>query len=146
MKNITVLILFLTLIGLFDASYLTWKHYVGAGPACLIFEGCDTVLTSEYAIMFGLPVSLWGMIYYAAVFFLALFSFLEKSRQALGLAAIIVSAGFLSSIYFLYLQFFVLKAICFYCLISAGITFILLFAFWRVIIKEKGRFINFNLH
>ncbi|MBI2627919.1 MAG: vitamin K epoxide reductase family protein [Candidatus Niyogibacteria bacterium] len=135
MKNIAVFILFLTLIGLLDAGYLVWEHYTGAGPACLILKGCDAVLTSEYAAMFGLPVSLWGMIYYTAILFLTLFSFLEKSRRALGLTAIIVFAGFLFSAYFLYLQFFILKAICFYCLISAGVTFFLLisllFAFRR---------------
>lgn len=130
MRNITVFVLLLALVGLLDAGYLTWKHYSGVGPSCLIFEGCDEVLTSEYAVMFSLPVSLWGMIYYAAILFLALFSFLEKSRRALSLAAIIVFAGFLFSVYFFYLQFFVLKAICFYCLISGGVTFLLGISLW----------------
>lgn len=124
-KIITVFVLFLAVIGLLDSGYLTWKHYAGTGPACLVFERCDEVLNSEYAVMFGLPVSLWGMVYYAAILFLAIFSFLEKSRRALDLAAIIVLAGFLFSVYFLFIQFFVLKAICFYCLVSASVTFLL---------------------
>ena len=127
MKKIMTVFLLLAFVGLLDSGYLTWEHYAGNGPVCLIFRGCNEVLTSEYAVMFGLPVSLWGMIYYAAVLFFTLFSFLEKSRRALGLAAIIVLAGFLFSVYFFYLQFFVLKAICFYCLISGGVTFFLFF-------------------
>ncbi len=115
----------LVLIGLFDASYLTWEHYSGDGVRCVIFEGCNTVLNSSYAMMFGLPTSLWGMIYYAGFLFLILIYMIEKQKYALWGAYVMVGAGFLFSLYFVYLQIFVLNSICFYCMVSAMTTTLL---------------------
>lgn len=125
----------LALVGLFDASYLTWEHYSGDGVRCVIFAGCNTVLNSPYAIMFGLPTSLWGMIYYAGFLFLVLIYMIEKQKYALWGACLAVGAGFLFSLYFVYLQIFVLNSICFYCMVSATTTTFLFFlsgwAAWR---------------
>ncbi len=55
-KSIVTLFL-ITAVGFVDAMYLTVEHYVNAIPPCSI-GSCETVLTSQYASVLGLPVSL----------------------------------------------------------------------------------------
>lgn len=114
--------LILSLIGFIDASYLTAKHYLGIPLACTVFEDCEKVTTSQYATIGGIPVALLGVIYYLAIFFLTL-AFLEtKQIKLINFAARLTVVGFLASLWFLYLQAFVLHAFCLYCLISAAIS------------------------
>ncbi|MBI5045392.1 MAG: vitamin K epoxide reductase family protein [Candidatus Niyogibacteria bacterium] len=124
-KMVLIAMLVLATVGLFDAAYLTWEHYSGEGVRCVIFEGCNTVLNNPYAIMFGLPTSLWGMIYYAGFLFLTLIYMIEKQKYALWGACALVGLGVLFSLYFVYLQLFVINAICFYCMVSATTTALL---------------------
>ncbi|MEK7647098.1 MAG: vitamin K epoxide reductase family protein [Patescibacteria group bacterium] len=124
-KMVLIAMLALAIVGLSDAAYLTWEHYSGNGVRCVIFEGCNTVLNSPYAVMFGLPTSLWGMIYYAGFLFLMLVYIIEKQKYALWGAFALASAGVLFSLYFVYLQIFVINSICFYCMVSATTTALL---------------------
>ena len=104
-------------IGLFDASYLTYQHYSGAGLICNISHGCEQVLTSKYAVVAGVPVALLGVIYYFAVLLTAVYFMTNKPRPNLLLA--LGLAGFLPTLYLLFLQAFVIKAWCQYCLLSS---------------------------
>ncbi len=56
-KRAALIVLGLAVIGLADAVYLTVKHYLGGSVPCSLTEGCDTVLTSNYAVFGGLPVA-----------------------------------------------------------------------------------------
>ena len=109
----------LSLAGLGDASYLTAKHYLGVPVACSVFEGCDKVLTSQYAVWWGVPVALLGVAYYLTLLILAA-GFVFTGRVALfRFAAMLTAAGFAASLWFIYLQLFVINAVCLYCLISS---------------------------
>ena len=44
------------------AGYLTYVHYAGLHPICGISHGCETVQTSVYSNLFGIPVALLGLI------------------------------------------------------------------------------------
>jgi hypothetical protein len=46
------------------AGYLTYVHYAGLQPICGISHGCETVQTSRYANLAGVPVALLGLIVY----------------------------------------------------------------------------------
>lgn len=120
-------------LGFLDATYLTAQHYLGTIPPCVITTGCNTVLTSEHSVIFGIPTALVGAIYYLLLFLLAILS-LDLKRAIIRLAAYLTPIGFLASLYFVYLQLFVIKEICSYCLMSA-ITSTLLFIFGLFIIK-----------
>jgi uncharacterized membrane protein len=122
--------------GFLDASYLVFLHYRGVGASCFLVEGCDEVLTSQYATVFGIPVALLGVLYYAIIFLLAALYFAERRGRYIMYAAYGAFAGFLASIAFLYIQIFVLRAFCVYCLISALIS-ILLFAMGVFVIQYK---------
>jgi uncharacterized membrane protein len=109
----------LALIGFFDATYLTAEHYLGGTPPCFITTGCEEVTTSEYSTFQGVPIALVGMIYYLALFILGLALAQGPRMKYLNIILAISGAGFLSSLYLVYLQLFVLDAVCSYCMVSA---------------------------
>ena len=55
------------LVGLGIAGYLTYVHYAGLHPVCVASGGCETVQSSHYAKLAGVPVPLLGLIGYAAI-------------------------------------------------------------------------------
>lgn len=127
-RIIVALLLAASLIGFIDAAYLTAKHYLGAPPPCGRFGGCETVTTSEYATIAGAPIALLGAVYYLAVF-LAVVAYLDTRRSGiLRMTAGFTAVGFLASLWFVYLQLFVIKAICPYCMLSAFASTVLFIA------------------
>ncbi|OGC54843.1 hypothetical protein A2797_02810 [candidate division WWE3 bacterium RIFCSPHIGHO2_01_FULL_48_15] len=114
-------------IGLLDALYLTYQHYQPQPISCFILEGCDVVTNSPYATFLGIPVALLGAAYYFLMLLLIILFFLSRRIEILKLAILLTPIGFLASFSFLYLQIFVIGAICSWCLISA-LTSTILFA------------------
>ncbi|MBX4211801.1 MAG: vitamin K epoxide reductase family protein [Candidatus Yanofskybacteria bacterium] len=125
-RNLILLVGFLSFIGFLDASYLVIEHYRNGLVPCTIFKGCEQVLSSRYSEIFGIPVALFGMNFYAMIFISAMV-YLEHRRYGLllWLRALTVG-GFLASAYFFYLQAFIIKAFCTYCIISATLSVLLL--------------------
>lgn len=118
-KWIVALALFIALVGFIDAVYLTVKHYSG-GVNCSLIEGCEEVTTSKYSVIGGAPIALFGAIYYAAILITA-FAYLDTKKVFfLKGISFLSAAGFLVSLGLVYLQIFIIKAICLYCLISAA--------------------------
>lgn len=126
----------LGLFGFLDAALLTVKHYFGTPLSCPFFGNCEKVLTSPYATIWGIPVALGGVIYYLTIFILAIYYIDIKRTGILNLAARLTWVGLLASLSFLYIQFFVIKSVCFWCLLSA-ITSTLLFIFGLLQLKAK---------
>lgn len=118
-------LLAIALLGLADATYLTVSHYTGGSVECSITHGCEQVLTSEYATIYGVPLALLGALYYATLFLLAYYYQIFGDRRLLALIRGIALAGLATSAYLVYLQFAVINAICQYCMISAGLTTII---------------------
>lgn len=119
-----IAILVIGIIGFADATYLTVEHFRGGIPPCGV-AGCEEVLTSEYAVVAGLPVALLGAVYYAIMAILALL-FLDTKRELfLRIATFFSIAGLLSSLWFVFVQAFLLNAYCLYCLFSALTSFVL---------------------
>lgn len=110
------------LLGLVDASYLTAEHLSGNSVRCMIVTGCDEVLQSSYStVAGGIPVAALGALAYFAAFSLstlAAFGY-DGARRLL---APLVALMFLATLWFLYLQAFVIRAFCVYCLLSAAVT------------------------
>ena len=131
---VLVFFLIVAILGFADASYLTFEHYMGVIPPCSVTEGCATVLTSGYSVIFGVPVSLLGAIYYFVVAFGA-FMYLESKHGKGEIAAhhsvilkwtlIATALGFGMSLWFVYLQLFILHSICIYCMGSATTSTVL---------------------
>ena len=109
----------LALVGLADAVYLTVHHYTAEPVPCSIVEGCETVLTSAYAEIAGIPIAAFGALAYFVAFSLAILTvFGNRSMWLLfGVQSFIMAAV---SAYLVYLQGFVIGAFCQFCPISAA--------------------------
>lgn len=134
----------LSLIGLADSLYLTVKHYTHSDINCSIFNGCDLVTTSTYSTILGAPVALLGIIFYGLIFAFVLMHSRLRSKKSLISLLSISSIGFLMSMWFVYVQVFILEAICLYCVVSAGIstTIFILSAIMMLKYKENILIIN----
>jgi len=114
----------IALLGLADATFLTVAHLTGDDAVCGSFAGCSAVLGSAYATIKGLPTAAFGAVAYFTVFSLAILIAFGYARVRRFLV-LMVAAMFMASLYFLYLQAFVLHAFCPFCLFSAAMTFLL---------------------
>lgn len=113
-----------SLVGLADAIYLTIEHLSGRSVRCTIVSGCSEVLSSEYATVRGIPLAMVGAAAYFTVFSLAVLA-AYSYRWAAKLLTVLVSFMFLATLWLIYLQAFVIKHFCQFCLLSALVTFIL---------------------
>ena len=128
----------LGIIGLLVSVYLTATHYAGTTPECSLVAGCETVTTSSYSAIGTVPISIFGILFFASVI-LMLGMFLHTARREfLHLLAVLLAVGAAISLFLFYIQIFVLDAICMYCAIVDSIT-IVLFVLILIIQKNYGR-------
>ena len=114
----------LSLVGLGETTYLTATHLAGAHVTCVTAANCSQVLGSVYASFRGLPLAGLGALGYFAVFSFATLAAFRFPRASM-LLALTVGLMFLTTLWLLYLQAFVLHAFCDYCLFSAALIFLL---------------------
>ncbi len=136
-RAFTIAFMIVSFIGFLDATYLTAQHYLGSFPPCVITTGCETVLVSEQSVIFGIPTALLGAGYYLIIFLLTIIALELRQGKIFHFVAFLTPIGFLASLYFVYLQLFVLKEICFYCMVSAATSTILFALGLFVIIKSR---------
>jgi uncharacterized membrane protein len=127
---------FVSLIGLADAIYLTVEHLSGRSVRCTL-SGCSEVLSSPYATFRGIPLAALGAFAYFTVFSLATLAAFGY-RFAGKLLTLIVGAMFLTTLWLLYLQAFVIGHFCQFCLLSALVTTTL--AVLVIIVKRGNSF------
>lgn len=113
----------LDVIGLAIASYLSVVELQGGVPVCGPLKGCETVATSPYSRIAGVPVAVYGVGLSLILLSLAL-AWWRTDVYALLLAHYGLSlVGVLFEVYFLYLQVFVIGAVCVWCT-SYGLSLI----------------------
>jgi uncharacterized membrane protein len=111
-------LLVLAVLGTLISAYLTWTHFAGLTPVCTgSGEGCQTVQSSRYASVLGIPVALLGLIAYGGL----IFSTALWRETGIYLGLLISLVGTLFSAYLTYLEIFVIGALCQWCLASAAI-------------------------
>jgi uncharacterized membrane protein len=103
------------LIGIGIAGYLTYVHYEGLKVLCLASGGCETVQSSQYAKLGGIPVAVLGLAGYVTI--LASLAIRGDTGRAVGFGIALI--GFLFSMYLTYRELFTIKAICQWCVASA---------------------------
>lgn len=141
-----VVLLLLSVLGFADATYLTERHYDGLAVGCIALGGCDQVTASAYATVGNVPIALLGAGYYGVILGLvAGYLFLSRRRGVgggrvaealLNFTARFTVIGFLVSLWLVYLQLFVIKAVCVYCMVSAA-TATLLFLFGTLLLYAR---------
>lgn len=117
-----MLVALLALIGLFVSLYLTLYKLGVIGTITCAVGACETVQTSRWATFLGLPVAAWGLAFYATMLALALAWLSERFEASPALALALLVAGLwgaLFSAWLTYLELFVIRAICQWCVVSA---------------------------
>jgi uncharacterized membrane protein len=112
-RRLRVAVGVLAAAGIAVAAYLTYARYADTAIACAT-GGCETVQSSRYAEVAGLPVALLGLGAYLAI----LASAFSASELASAGAAAVALGGAAFSAYLLYIQLAVIEALCQWCLVS----------------------------
>jgi uncharacterized membrane protein len=113
----------LDVIGLLIALYLSVVELGGGVPVCGPIKGCEEVARSEYSRIGGVPVAVFGVALSLLLLTLAI-AWWRTDLYSLLLAHYGLSlAGVIFEVYFLYIQVFVLGAVCIWCT-SYGVSLI----------------------
>lgn len=113
-----------SLIGIAEATYLAVLYLTGETAVCGGSTGCAEVLGSSYSHFGPIPVAGFGVIAYFSAFSFATFASFGYGR-ARTLFTVTVAFMFLTTLWLLYIQAFVIHAFCRYCLFSAALIFFL---------------------
>lgn len=117
-----------SLLGLILGTYLSLYKFGYIGTLACGVGSCETVQTSRWSVLFGLPVATWGVGFYVVMLALAITGLqprFEDSAQ-LSLAVLVLAAwGVLFTAWLNYLEGFVIHAWCEFCLMSAGLVLLL---------------------
>jgi uncharacterized membrane protein len=126
-RTVLIAMIVLSLIGLADSLYLAQHKADGTPLLCNIenLSGCNVVANSAYSYLFGIPLAEFGVVFYAVMLLLALFEYFFSHIHARRLLHLTALLGIISSAYFMYVQLFLIKALCVYCIGSAIIALIL---------------------
>jgi uncharacterized membrane protein len=138
-RTLRVVLGVLAAAGLLISAYLSWVHFAGVAPVCVGggSGGCETVQSSRYATVLGVPVSVLGLVGYTSL----LVSAVVRSEVGVYLGFLIALIGTLFSAYLTYLEVFVIHAICQWCVASAAIMVAALIceslAAWRLTENDR---------
>jgi len=119
-----------TLIGLGVAGYLAYVETQAVAAVCGPIGDCNAVQSSPYARLFGLlPIGVLGVIGYVLIFITWLWGRRRSDRVAEAAPLIVfglTACGVLFSLYLTFLEPFVIKAVCAWCLTSAVVMTLLM--------------------
>lgn len=140
MLTIYLLIVAAALIGLTITINIYKKKHKKKPLVCPFGADCDSVITSDFSSFLGIGLEIYGMLYYGLVAVayssLILFPQLQSEMVTFILTGAAIGA-FLFSLYLTFVQAFLLKIWCSWCLMSAGIsTAIFIFAMIGVSVSE----------
>ncbi len=128
----------LAVAGLGVAAYLAFVETTASEAVCGPVGDCNAVQQSPYARLFGfLPIGVLGAIGYLVILALWLWQRYGPAQSTAKIAWMLPAVaifGVLFSIYLTFLEPFVIAAVCMWCITSAVIMLLLLWAtyLWRV--------------
>jgi len=115
------------------SAYIRHHKKYDKAMVCPLKADCHKVVHSQYSTLFGVPLEIWGMLYYGIIFisYGIFFFYPEFYTDAVAGAVLLLSViAFFFSIYLTAIQAFVLREWCTWCLCSACIcTIIFILAF-----------------
>ena len=119
----------LAVVGICIALYLTLFKLGVIGVLSCSIGSCETVNTSKWSMLFGLPVSAWGLGAYAVLLVLAIVGGTESREDSVPIAQLLVALAAFSvlfSTWLTYIELFVINAICIWCVSSAVLWVVIL--------------------
>jgi uncharacterized membrane protein len=113
----------LATVGLGIASYLTAVRYAGGTVVCAT-GGCETVQSSSYSELLGVPVAVLGI----AGYLLVLLAALARGERPAVAGFALALTGFVFGLYLIYVQVALIGAVCQWCVASDAVMSALLAA------------------
>ena len=124
LNNMTAHALLFTLacIGISETVYLIRKRWENEKPVCYIGGSCGVVLSSKWNKIFGIHNDILGLFFYVTLSVITAFLVIGVEPVLLWekIAYAAIGSGALMSVYFVFLQWKVIKVWCFWCLMSAA--------------------------
>lgn len=131
----------LVIVGLLVSIYMTVYKLTSNNAMCLGSGDCSTVNASRYSEVNGIPVAVIGVLGYLAIlathFFENRNNFLKQNGTLLifGMAL----AGFIFTVWLIYVEVAILKALCPFCVTSqTAMTIIFILAVIRLIRQPQS--------
>ncbi len=157
-QKLLKIVFLLSILGIIVSGYLTYDYYSTLDSVCDLNQTfqCSLVSGSQYSNLFGIPVAIFGLLGYA---FLGLVSFasytdkygFKKLRDNILFKKIISArtllffstSALLFSLYLTYAEFFLIKALCIFCLVSQVIILaIAIISYQNNNLNKKGGKLN----
>ncbi len=134
-------VLLITVVGLSDAVYLAISHYrvymdIGYQSFCALSRAlnCDTVSQSSYAIIWSVPVSVWGIWGYTLFLLLLSFAWSKKAHgKRIWTLLFLISLCFtMYSLFLALISTYRIKSYCIMCILSYAMNLLLLYFSWLI--------------
>lgn len=113
------LIFVFSLLGLFVASFLFYEYNIDGTIICPTGRGCDLVRASPYSSFLGISMPILGIIFYLTMAMLSVVHFRK-------LQLLVAVSGVVFGMYLTFLEAFVIRAFCFWCILSFIISLAIL--------------------
>ncbi len=102
-------------LGFVISLYLTFVHYRGYISPCYVVQGCEQVQASRYSVALGIPIALFGVVFFALMFYVGI-GLLTRPRASWARAyRVLAYAAALAAVPLFLLQALVIRAFCTYC-------------------------------
>jgi uncharacterized membrane protein len=131
----------LAVLGLLVSIYMTIYKVTSNNAMCLGSGDCSTVNASRYSEVNGIPVAVFGVIGYLAI--LAVHYFENRNRFFKQNSTLMIFGmaltGFLFTVWLIYVEIALLKALCPFCVTSqTAMTIIFIIAVMRLIRQPQS--------
>ncbi len=130
----------LSLIGFFISLYL-WFWKLGLmGPMVCVSGGCETVQLSQYAVMLGIPVALYGVLGFAVLFLVSITALQDRwveRREPTVLLFLLSAGGVAFAGYLTYLEACKIHAWCQWC-VTCAVLIVLIFLISVVALRNPS--------
>lgn len=129
------LVFVFSLLGLFVAGFLLYEYSLNGPILCPTGRGCDIVKASPYSSFLGISIPLIGAAYYLAMAALSVIHSHQLPHKLVRkLQLLAASSAVAFGVYLTYLEAFVIKAYCFWCVSSFIISVVL---FLAILVSKK---------
>lgn len=137
--NINRLIFGLSMLGLMVTTFLAYEYSQSGSIACPIAgSGCDIVRKSEFSKLLGIDLPYFGIAFYLTAAFSSVW-LTHSYHKIVSLARLLASfSAFAFGVYLTFLEAFVIKAYCIWCVISFIVSIIIfIFVMLEFFVKPK---------
>lgn len=130
MNTYRISLFVLAMVGLLVSSYLTYVYVLGGPILCNGGHGCELIRASQQAKFFGISTPLYGVTFYLVLALLTWLVGLVRGPWLRHALLVWTAGGFLVSVYLTYVEAFVIRAWCLWCVMSAIVATLAFVVVW----------------